>query len=506
MKKLLGAMLAAALLIPPGLGNAEILNNLKVSGSLDLQTTSGRNITNFVTEQFNQNVNDYIGIAMTRVLVNADWDLLDDVHATVSFRKNDRAWGNDNAGGEGQGPVSNARGTQSQALINGAQAGDVTSNIYLDQAKVKIDKVFGHLDFAFGKTYYGEPGDMVMYFGPTDAYGLANTSLDALTVAYSNDMLDFTGLVGKLDTNTNAAINAGTVAAGDIDLHGAEVWWKLPLRVNTYVWRVVTHNGMTQMGAAGNHNDFLWVYGLKFRGEAAGAWFHLDASFNAGENRTNTNHDRYTGSAYLLKLGYTADMPNFGSLTPWGNFGWGSGRSDSSYEKNDQYTGIAPDYRPGIINRRFDGRYSNLGANTLALGSGLGGAAATNTATNGLANRVVWGMGLNFTPAAEDRLTAGVQFWDFRFQRIDASNGADIVSGAANGFPSIWGAGQSRGNRHIGSELGLTANWNHSENVSLTGGYATFWPGGFIKEWNTNVNALGNHPVKMAFADINIKF
>ena len=91
-----------------------------------------------------------------------------------------------------------------------------------------------------------------------------------------------------------------------------------------------------------------------------------------------------------------------------------------------------------------------LGVNLLILSNAAGG---MNTAfpatlgqegngnrsvgTNGLSNRVVWGLGMNFTPAMEDRLTAGVQFWDFRFQRIDASNGAHIISGNSTGYPTV---------------------------------------------------------------------
>src|SRR5688572_3494294 len=88
MKKLLGAALAAALVLPSGPASAEILKNLNVSGNLDIQANSGRNVMDFQTT-----ADDRIGDTLSRVLLNAGWDLLDDVHANVTLRKNDRPWG-----------------------------------------------------------------------------------------------------------------------------------------------------------------------------------------------------------------------------------------------------------------------------------------------------------------------------------------------------------------------------------------------------------------------------
>jgi len=93
MKKLLGTTLALAMFIPAG-ANAELLKNFKVSGNLDIQTTSARNVTDFVTRPTGANsspangVNhDRIGHATTRVIVKLDWDILDDVHSRVTLVK-----------------------------------------------------------------------------------------------------------------------------------------------------------------------------------------------------------------------------------------------------------------------------------------------------------------------------------------------------------------------------------------------------------------------------------
>jgi len=489
MKKLLGTVIAFALLVSPGLGSAEILKNLKVGGNLDLQTVSGRNITDMNTVR-----NDRIGTAMTRLMVDMSWDMLDDVHALVTLRKNDRAWGDDGKGGQGAG---------SNQTISGAAAAnpDLLGNTYIQQAAVKIDKVFGGVDMSFGRQYFGEKGDLVMYFGPTDDFGLNVTAVDSFVANYSNDMVDITGMAGVADNNNNI----GALGNNDVNIHGTELWLKgLPLKTGAYVWRKVTHNTQNNVATVAAPNDVLWVYGLKLRGDAAGAFFQADAAFNGGKyaklnaapaaTTVGPNEGTYIGKAFLAKAGYKAEIPNLGGIMPWANFGWGSGESDTGTNTQDEFQSIRTDYRPGIINRRFNtGSCQDLtfwvpATNTMASAS-----------TSGLGNRVLWGAGINFTPAALEKFTIGGEIWDYRFQRTDASQ-----FGAAG----TWTA--ARGNKHIGTEWGFTATWKHSENVVLDAGYAGFQPGGYIQNIvYSSSNGGGNahaDPVRVAFADIGIKF
>src|SRR5688500_17209601 len=93
MKKLLGAVIAAALLFPPGQASAELFKNLKVTGQLDVQANSAHNVSDFATRDGGLNVNDRLENVVTRLLMGLQWNLLDDVTANVQLRKNDRAWG-----------------------------------------------------------------------------------------------------------------------------------------------------------------------------------------------------------------------------------------------------------------------------------------------------------------------------------------------------------------------------------------------------------------------------
>jgi hypothetical protein len=472
MKKLLGTVLAAALLLPPGLGYAEVLKNLSLSGNIDVQSVATRNVRDFRSQDL-----DKIGPAAGRVLLNADWDMLDDVHATLTAGK---------VGYAGRG------------LYNDTQA----FREEIKQAKVKVSKVFGHVDMTAGRTYYGEPGDLVIRFGPSDSFGMPTSFIDAFVANASGDMAEFTAMAGhQTANNTNAA--ARTVAGNLVSpsaktLLGSELWVKqAPMKVGFYGYRQETHQDLAP-------NDYLWVYGLKLRGEASGAWFHADAAWNAGENRTAVGQYVYNGQAYLLKAGVNADVPNAGGFGPWVNFGWGSGRSASGAvqtddaAKNDQFQSISCDYRPGIINRRFDGVQSIVGLYDQR----------QNVGSCGLSNRVIWGLGLNITPAVADgKFTIGGQFWDYRAQRIDESMNGTLAQ-ATNG---VWT--RAGGNRHIGSEYGFIASWKHSENVKFSTGWAHFTPGGFIENqqnWNgaTGLRTATNgiKPVSMFFGDMGIKF
>lgn len=511
MKKILGTTLAAALLIP-GPANAEILKNLKVNGQLDIQGTSARNASDFATRgdidstvaggntADNTAKNDRIGTVGSRLLVDLTWDLLDDVHSVVTLRKNDRAWGSSAVAGQG------AAGGQH---ISGAAGvgGGVLGNTFVDRAAITIDKLFGHVDTTLGRQYYGDAGDLIIYAGPKDTYGLWNTSLDAARFEMANDWMAFSGLAGKTA--------GGTFAAGtaDTNVRGFDILWKsMPLKAHTYVWNQVTQAaGALGTGPAygaanpSGKNDNLWVYGLKLRGEAMGGWLNADIAANSGENRTqtvatlaascgtngcNALSSNYMGKALLLDAGYNAEISGVGALTPWVNFGWGTGRSSNVEARNEGFTAIASDYRPGIMNRRFAGA-AGIGAVNLGAGTGTG------IGTNGLNNRVVYGTGLNVTPAAWEKLTLGAQLWHFNLQRNTATN-ARPAGGTENGA------------KHLGVEYGITADWKHSENVKVGLGGSVYQPGGFVKQTIRNGNGVGtyvgNNPATLAFADFQVKF
>lgn len=515
-KKLLGSTVALAMLFTYSQASAEILKNFKLGGQIDVQATSAHNVTDFATRPVppalpvppapgvvGKAVNDRIGDAQTRILLHADWDLLDDVHAKVTLRKNDRTYGHvGGALGTAAGPATASQPLQANA------AGNVLGNIFLDQASFKIDKVADMVDLTLGRQFYGNSGDMVVYFGPSDKalYGLYTTAIDAARFDWSNDMVGVTGLVGKI---TGSALGIQVPAAVvNVDLHGLaaslkgnEMW-----NGGAYVWRRVTHNqggaGAPPLnGTAGGKNDFLWVLGVKGKVMMGPGWAALELAKNYGENRVagvggipgGTN---YEGWAAKLDVGAKLEM-GVAAVSPWAHYGVGSGDARPSDNKTSQFVAISPDYRPGAIYGRFavptDGVAGQI---STSFGAYAGGAYATNS----LSNRTVYGFGVKANPAAVNKLTTGLAFWHLNFTAEPETFLAD-------------------GNKHIGAEIDWETTWQHSENVSLTVTLGQFMPGGAIaartQSSRGNPAVLGNpsanserglNPAKMAAFDVRVKF
>ena len=143
----------ALAVVLPAVANAELLKNLKVGGQLDVQTTAARNVLDFATRPNTvagntplAANNDRIGHAMTRVMLKMDWDLLDDVHSRVTLVKGAAA--------------TTAAGQARDYGQNAEDLNTIQTNTLLQEAFVKVVKLFGFADFTLGRQFYGEPGDL----------------------------------------------------------------------------------------------------------------------------------------------------------------------------------------------------------------------------------------------------------------------------------------------------------------------------------------------------------
>jgi hypothetical protein len=462
MKKLLGSTLALALIVPAS-ANAELLKNFKMGGSLEVDAVSANNVTDFSTAKY-----DNISNVQTRLMVKADWDLLDDVHAHVSIDKNDRSWGGTTGGSTAGGSSQNLNTVQ--------------SNLWVDESYVKIDKLFGALDTTIGRQYYGESGDLVIYFGPKyNLYGMPITALDAGRFDWNGEKVGVTVLGGKV-----TGMTGGIAAASDnasVNLYGADVHAKPMDNVSgaAYIYERTIVNSNSGAGVVNvTANDYLYVAGLKGKLTAGPAWVKAEIAKDFGSNRTvnpgtgnNVIAANYTGWAGKADAGVKVDLSNLGAVTGWGEFGIGSGGAST----NRNFQAIAGDYRPGSIWGRF-----GAGA------SGAGFAGGTVNTTNTLSNLVVAGAGAKFTPAALSKLTAGISVWNFRRQ-------------TANGVATI-----NAGNKNLGNEYDLDLTWAHSENVSVSAGVGDFQPNRGITIAAGTLNAGHVSPARLGYADLSIKF
>jgi hypothetical protein len=468
MKKLLGSVLALAFVVITSQANAELLKNFKFSGSVEMSAVSARNVLDFNTK-----LNDRIGDAQTRVMLGMDWDLLDDVHAKVSMYKNNRVYGQNTGAGQ-----------QGEETLN-----DVQNAVAVSQAYFKIDKVFGFLDSTFGRQYYGEAGDLIAAWGPKmNEYGMMVTAIDGARFDWTGEKAYAQVLVVRPAAGLNASGNYGATLNGQVDVRGFIVGNKGNENIDAkvYVWNQATHNDQdatANPNAKPGANDNLYIPGFKVKAKFGGLYGSLEAALNFGENRTYVGavetSERYAGKALLADAGFKADVEQIGMFNPWAQFGYGSGNGDPANANNHNmdFQTIATDFRPGAIYGRFDTNASlKAGQNVNAI-----------LESNGLQNRIIWGIGVKATPAALNKLTAGVAYYDYKLQNRQVTGDA------------------LKGNRHIGSEFDVTAEWKHSENVSIKGTLGDFQAGGAIK--NVNGAAVkGNNPALMSALDVCVKF
>src|ERR1035437_2076145 len=150
VRKLFSMSLALALVYSISLpGRAELLKNFKTDGSIETRSFGIGNETDR-----NGAHDDYRGEANYRLLLGGNFDLLDDVHGRLLLGRNNL-----------QGSGANS--------IEGVEA-----SAFFDNAYVKIDKVFGHVDLTIGRQFYGHANDLNIYFGPNNDDVLSIGSLD----------------------------------------------------------------------------------------------------------------------------------------------------------------------------------------------------------------------------------------------------------------------------------------------------------------------------------------
>lgn len=519
--RVIGGLSALAVILSSAPANAEILRNFRLSGQLDVQATSARNVLDLATSPSTvvgggvnaaKPNNDRLGNVQTRTMVTMDWDLLDDVHSKVTLTKNDRTWGT-----SGANPVFNPnQSANSQSITSGASTA-ILDQIYVDQAYFKVDKIAGQVDLTLGRQFYGESGDIVAYWGPSDKawYGMPVDTLDAARADWMPvDWFAATGIAG---VEKGSQVNETDKA--DVDVRGLNLVARLgdSFSNSLYLWNKLTHavgalGTNPGVGTDGGKNDNLYLVGYRAKLSLWGFWLKGEFDQNFGDNRQNVANAQtaeaahYEGWASMGDIGWRGESDNAGMLSFWGQAAIGSGRQNTRENVDDGFHAINPDYRPGSIWGRFaaNSAFNGLGSGV----AGLSGAGAESPLTspsdnNSLSNRVIWGAGVKMSPAVANKAILGVSWWDYRLDRFAQQPGMTQ-------YPF-------HGNRHIGSELDVDLIWQHSDNVAFATGWGTFQPGGLFYEAVAFYNNKGNpaatvqqnqgiSPINMVYFDTRIKF
>jgi len=402
--------------------HADLLKNFKTDGSIETRAFGIDNETDVDPTN-----DDYRGEVNTRLMVGGSFDLLDDVHARVLIRKNNRNYG--------------AAGGTSEDLNT------IQDNLFVDNAYTKIDKVFGHVDLTMGRQFYGDPNDLLIYFGPQNDEFLSVTALDVFRAdADLMGWAKFQGIAGKVADIGAAATNSDTDIWG-FRLMNDKLLPKGGVAVSYYTERF--------KGAGATANNTVNSVDLCALGDLldTGIGYHADYIQNFGHNSNVTpspaDDGKNQGNAYSIGVKYGH---NVSAMPVRAQLEYGRGSAD--------YVAIAAGKRYGLI----WGEHSNFGPSTT-----VGGA--------GLTNLKVFdgGLGVNLNP---------------KF-------GIDV-----NAYRFMYDRATPAGKTSAGSEYDLILSWKHSDNVYLEANAASFQVGDALD----NVAGTATAPITRLGADVKIKF
>ncbi len=409
MKKLIAIL--ALLALTGNIASAELLKNFKYDGKVEVNAYQVRNM------DYNDGAKDKENDTNTRVQVNMGFDLNEDADAVVSIVKSDRQYGD---------------GSQ--------DVNTITTLLDVEQAYLNLKGVFG-MDHKLGRQYYGNEGDLMIYYGPQgmpynyggwSANGLGVTGLDGWSSGYSWDKLHLGFLLAK-DTNDN-------VATPDSDEDVAGITAKYNMSDDMTLGAYVYQNN-TQAGNVAGSNDRLQAIGVKADGMVKGFKYHAEFAKNMGKNNNNVSAlgaagmNDYSGMGFLANASYEMDLK--GKLVLKGEYAYGSGDDNTTDDDVEAFYSIQSDYRPGLI----------WGGNFI---TGVPGGA-------GISNLTTWNIGAMWTPASQEKLTLKASLLNF-------SPTEDTLNGVSIGYDTY------------GMEFDLCANWQHSENVGVKAYYAMFMP------------------------------
>jgi hypothetical protein len=429
MNKVIGML--AVLAFTASAANAQLLKNFKYDGQIEVNAYNTNNM------DFDKTTSDAKSFVDTRLMLNTGFDLNEDVNAVVSAVKNNRQYG------------------QASESVTSAAGTGVLDNVYFEQAYLNLKGVIG-MDHKVGRQYYGNAGDMVIYYGPKMQPYISQmpvTAIDGWTGWYKNGNWDVNAIVAK---EKQAATTPPTSGLDDTNISGVNVNTKISRwNLNAYAYQKSDKastkiDQLNLVGVKGNW-ECMFVKNLNI-----GVEYDQDMGFS-----TNTlNNHRYEGYAFKANVDYSMNLK--GKLAFAGEYVLQSGDGNKNDRGDMTFHGISGDYRPGII---FGGQWLN--GEGFKTGSGL------NT----------YNLGANWTPDMLNKLNLAITYYDFSAAKRLDNTGALLSD------------------KHLGTEADVVATWTHSASVSLNGYYAMFKP-----EQN-NFSANENHNTAQMFgAALNVKF
>ncbi len=294
------------------------------------------------------------------------------------------------------------------------------------QAYLGVNNLLGG-NHKFGRMFYGNPGDMIIYFGPDAWYvsGMDYTALEGWTGNWKKDKLEVNALIAKMID--------GRGSRTDVDIYGVTANYALSEYFNptAYEYQGTEYNNAfadSTTTASVGINRFN-VYGLKASGKYKGVEYSGEYAMNSGKYVRASSLKKYTyeGTAMRFNAAYGFDL--MGKAKVSGEYLSTSGDKNAADSKDKNFYGLNGNYRPGIINGAFN---------------------------NPIGNTTTWNLGAKWTPEKLAKLALEAKYYDYA--------ATEKVTIGANSYDSF------------GTEFDFTATWNYNEKLALTGYFATAMP------------------------------
>ncbi|MDD2803936.1 MAG: alginate export family protein [Elusimicrobiales bacterium] len=442
MKKVI-AMLALVALVG-NVANAELLKDFKYDGKIIVNGYATSN-----DQDEDSDAADKTSDVDSFVILNAGFNLTDDVDAVVSAVKCNQQYGR--VAGE-----SVAAGT--------------ADGFFMEQAYLNLKGVLG-IDHKIGRQYYGEEGDLIVRYGTS----MSNFDTTAGVLAVNQ----FTGAIGvdgwtgwyakdKLTIHAITAKNAANSVANpntDQDLVGVVGGYDLmePLKISAFIYEQKNYQDAANVAGAKTADKMLDIVGVKGTGKFMGFDYYGILAKNYGHDHNNDQN--YTGTGFLAGAKY--DIELVGKWIFMGEMARGSG-DKTSVSKNEQFMEIASDYRPSLI---WNGVKGNAG----------------------IGNLTAWNLGAMWNTPMFEKLTLGGKLYHFGMTEKVASAGAGSTA-----LPQETDT--------IGNELDLCAMWKHNENVTLKAYYAAFMPDSKYAKYAADEATAKDDMTTLVGAALSVKF
>lgn len=311
-----------------------------------------------------------------------------------------------------------AWGTDTRDTIGGNAGGSGSSAANVYQAYIELGEAWGTaLDIKVGRQEIMLGSEFLIGNNDT-ASAFTGLSFDGVTAVYNADNFSVTGIVVKV-----VEADAGTVVNDrDTDLYALYLSYTgvEDMTIDGY-WMFV------DTGIAGDDGDNLHTIGARVAGTAGQFDYEVEAALQTGEQSATVDYD---GIAVNSEVGYTFDtnlQPRlFGGVT--------------------LFEGPSTDLTDTGFNRMFsDWEYSEFLSNT------------------DISNVLIIRLGASIQ--ATEKINLSIVASDFT---LDEEN--KDLSGSILAINYVPGNTED----HVGTEIGLYANYAYSDDVSIEAGYAHF--------------------------------